>query len=79
MAKANVAVNTPQNFEQALAELEQIIDEIENDEVKLEIALEKYQKGVTLVNYCQDKLAEVEQKIKILDIDSNTLKDLSLD
>ena len=79
MAKATVADNNPQNFEQALAELERVIDEIENDEVKLEIALEKYQKGVILVKYCQDKLVEVEQKIKILDIDSNTLKDLSLD
>ena len=79
MAKTVVAGNTPQNFEQALSELEQIIEEIENDEVKLEVALEKYQKGVSLVKYCQDKLVEVEQKIKILDIDTNTLKDLSIE
>ncbi len=79
MAKIDSAIKAPENFEQALAELEQIIEEIENDEIKLEMALEKYQKGVTLVKYCQDKLVEVEQKIKILDIDTNTLKDLSLE
>lgn len=66
------------NFEEAILQLEQIVEEIENDEIMLEVALEKYQKGVALVKYCQDKLAEVEQKIKILDIDTDTLKDLDV-
>ena len=74
-----VKPNLPQNFEHAIFLLEEIISEIENDEIKLELALEKYQNGVGLVKYCHDKLKEVEQKIKILDIDSNTLKDLSVE
>ena len=70
-------IKTPESFEQAIAELEGNVDEIENDEVKLEVALEKYQKGIALVKFCQDKLVEVEQKIKILDGD--TLKDYSIE
>jgi exodeoxyribonuclease VII small subunit len=79
MSKKAVQSNLPENFEEAISLLEEIISEIENDEIKLEVALEKYQNGVRLVKYCQDKLKEVEQKIKILDIDSNTLKDLSVE
>ena len=79
MSKKAVESNLPETFEEAISLLEEIISEIENDEIKLEVALEKYQNGVGLVKYCQDKLKEVEQKIKILDIDSNTLKDLSVE
>ena len=79
MTKKIIQNNTPENFENAISMLEDIIAEIENDDIKLEHALEKYQKGSLLVKYCQEKLVEVEQKIKILDIDSNTLKDMSID
>ena len=68
-----------QKFEDAIAQLEQIVEEIESDAIALEDALNKYQKGVTLVKYCQDKLAEVEQKIKILDTNSGTLDDFSIE
>jgi exodeoxyribonuclease VII small subunit len=79
MTKKSIEADIPANFEHAISLLEQIIAEIENDDVKLEVALEKYQNGMGLVKYCQDKLVEVEQKIKILDIDNNTLKDLIVD
>ena len=74
-----VKMKAPENFEQAIAELESIVNEIENDEVKLEVALEKYQKGIALVKFCQDKLVEVEQKIKLLDVESDTLKDYAIE
>lgn len=67
------------NFEEAIAQLETIVRQIENDEVALEVALNKYQEGITLVKYCQSKLSEVEQKIKILDVDTDTLKDFSVE
>jgi exodeoxyribonuclease VII small subunit len=63
------------DFEAAMSELESIVSQIENDEIKLEIALEKYQQGINLVKFCQEKLADVEQKIKILDFDTNSLKE----
>lgn len=69
----------PANFEQAIAELEVIVNQIENDEVALEVALEKYQQGITLVKFCQDKLKQIEQKVKILDMDTDSLKDLNVE
>lgn len=74
-----VQLKEPEDFEEAMLELENIVKQIENDEVKLEAALEKYQHGVKLVKFCQDKLALVEQKIKILDVESGTLKDFSVE
>ena len=66
------------DFEAAMLELEEIVQQIENDEIKLEAALDQYQRGAVLVKFCQDKLSEVEQKIKILDNDSDNLKDFAL-
>lgn len=71
-------VKLPADFEQAISELEQIVEQIENNEVKLETALEKYQHGMTLVKFCKEKLSEVEQKVKILDTESDSLKDFSV-
>lgn len=71
MSKNNIS----ENFEVAMQNLEKIVTEIENNEIGLEDALLKYQDGVKLVKYCQDKLKEVEQKIKILDPDNNELQD----
>ena len=68
----------PLNFEKAIAELESIVNQMENNEIALDIALEKYQSGISLIKFCQDKLQEAEQKIKILDPESDTLKDLSI-
>ena len=63
------------NFELAIKQLEQTIDDIEAGNIDLEVALNKYKEGVTLVKFCQEKLQDIEQKIKILDQDSNQLKD----
>ncbi len=67
------------SFEDALSQLEDIVNQIENDEVLLDEALEKYQKGVALVKYCQDKLKQVEEKVKILDNNDDTLKEFKAD
>ncbi len=65
------------NFEMAIKQLEQTIDDIEAGNIDLEQALNKYKEGVSLVKFCQEKLQDIEQKIKILDQDSNQLKDFT--
>ena len=74
-----VKIKSPESFESAIGELEKIVEQIENDEISLELALEKYQHGTFLVKFCQDKLKEVEHKIKILDTDTGALKDFALE
>lgn len=63
-----------EDFETAVAKLEAIINEIEDGEVSLEDSILRYKEGMRLINECQKKLAEVEQQIKILDNESNQLK-----
>ena len=64
-------------FESAINQLETIIQHIENNQIDLESALNQYKQGMELVKFCQDKLRDVEQKIKILDQETNQLKDFN--
>ena len=64
-------------FESAINQLETIIQHIENNQIDLESALNQYKHGMELVKFCQDKLRDVEQKIKILDQETNQLKDFN--
>lgn len=56
-------VNT---FESSMEELEKIVNELENEELTLDKAVEKFQKGIELSNYCNRLLEDAEKKITIL-------------
>lgn len=56
----------PKNFEQALAELETIVSQMEAGQLPLEQSLSAYKRGTELLQYCQQKLGEVEHQIRIL-------------
>ena len=53
-------------FEQALARLEKIVDQIEEGKVPLEESIEKYAEGTNLVKQCREILASAERKIQLL-------------
>ncbi|WP_373700891.1 exodeoxyribonuclease VII small subunit, partial [Neisseria dentiae] len=57
----------PKSFEEALKRLETLTQAMQSSEMPLEDALAAYQEGIELVKYCQAKLAEVEQKLQVLD------------
>ena len=59
------------SYEEALKELEQIIEELEEDDLSLKDSLEKFKRGVFLYNYCNEILRNVEGEIKILIEDEN--------
>jgi len=63
-------------FEQAVEQLEQIIDAIESGEVGLEQSLKQYEQGVKLLNHCRSILDRAEQKIEQLNVtDEASLED----
>ncbi|AAW90355.1 exodeoxyribonuclease VII small subunit [Neisseria gonorrhoeae] len=68
--------NTPKSFEEALSRLESLTQSMQG-EMPLEDALAAYQEGNELVRYCQTKLAQVEQKLQVLDADGT--KELNLE
>jgi len=54
------------NFESAMEEIEQVVEQIESGELSLEESLAAYEKGVGLVKFCYQKLNEVEKRIEVL-------------
>ena len=54
------------SFEQALAELEGIVRELESGKGALEASVTAYQRGAALKRHCEAKLAEAEQKIQAI-------------
>ncbi|NMG45512.1 exodeoxyribonuclease VII small subunit [Aromatoleum toluvorans] len=59
---ANTA-NSPKSFESAIAELESIVQEMETGNITLEQALEHYQRGASLLKFCQETLQAAEQRV----------------
>lgn len=57
---------TKKKFEEALEELEKVVEQIESGELSLEDSLAAFEEGVRLVKYCNQKLTEVEKKIELL-------------
>jgi len=53
-------------FETALEDLEQVVEQLESGELSLEDSLAAFERGVGLVRYCNAKLNEVEKKIELL-------------
>jgi exodeoxyribonuclease VII small subunit len=53
-------------FEQALAELEGIVRELEDGQTSLEQALGRYEQGVGLLKHCYAQLQQAEQRILLL-------------
>lgn len=59
-------------FEDAMAKLELIVKQLEENNVPLEKAIDLFQEGIGLSKYCHDKLQKVEEKIdRLIDKDGN--------
>jgi exodeoxyribonuclease VII small subunit len=56
----------PPRFEEALAELEAILRELEDGATSLEDSLARYERGVGLLRRCYDQLQQAEQKVRLL-------------
>ena len=52
------------SFEDALAELEQIVRRLEAGQVKLDDAIQSYERGAQLKRHCEQKLNEAQQRIE---------------
>ena len=59
--------NKEPNYEQALAELEKLIQDMESGKMPLEENLAAYKRGVELIKRCQGMLDQVEQQVKIFE------------
>lgn len=53
-------------FEQAMKQLEQIVEALESGDLPLEKAISKFEEGIQLSKFCSNMLDETERKITIL-------------
>ncbi|MFT5500676.1 MAG: exodeoxyribonuclease VII small subunit [Woeseiaceae bacterium] len=54
------------NLEKSLADLEALVEELENGDLPLEKAMKKFEEGIKLTRGCQQALKEAEQRVEIL-------------
>lgn len=53
-------------FEQALARLSTIVDELEDPQKGLENALELFEEGVSLSRFCQARIDEIQKRVDVV-------------
>lgn len=54
------------SFEEALAELEQIVRGLESGKMTLEDALKSYERGAQLRKHCEARLGEAEMRVRAI-------------
>lgn len=54
------------SFEQAMAQLEAIVREMESGQLALEDSLARFEQGNQLAAFCRERLAETERRIEVL-------------
>ncbi len=54
------------SFKEASVELEQVVRSLESGELELEVALERYQRGVELLRSLRERLTNAEQRVQVL-------------
>ena len=58
-------------FEEAMRELEKLVDSLDKGEVSLDEAIAAYDRGSQLKDYCQKKLHEAKMKIETIQSSEN--------
>jgi exodeoxyribonuclease VII small subunit len=57
----------PSSYEEAVQELEQLLAKLESGQLPLDQLLTHYQRGASLLTYCRERLAAIENQISVLD------------
>lgn len=63
------------NFESAMAELEQLVADMEGGKLSLEDSLLAYKRGAELLSFCRSRLDDAQQQVRVLE--EGVLKDFS--
>ena len=57
------------SFEQAMAELERVVGQLERGDVGLEDSITLYERGAALKKHCEAKLKSAEEKVALITLD----------
>jgi exodeoxyribonuclease VII small subunit len=67
MSKKSVPADQPASFEDAMAELEQLVARMEAGELPLEASVAAYKRGSELVRFCTGQLDKVDSQVRMLE------------
>ncbi|MDB5729747.1 MAG: exodeoxyribonuclease small subunit [Noviherbaspirillum sp.] len=67
MSKNPMPAALPASFEEAMAELEELVAQMEAGELPLEASVAAYKRGSELVKFCAGQLDKVESQVKVLE------------
>lgn len=59
------------SFEEAMAELEQVLGKLERGDVALDASITLYERGAALKARCETKLKEAEEKVAAITLDGD--------
>ena len=65
--KASSTTPEPVTYEQALAELDRLVQQMEGGQLPLDQLLDGYRRGAELLGLCRSRLQAVEEQVKLLD------------
>ena len=54
------------SFEEALKDLEKIVEDLNNGDMELEKAITAYEKGMQLKNICEERLKNAQERIELI-------------
>ncbi len=54
------------SFEEALKDLEKIVEELNHGDMELEKAITAYEKGIKLKNICEERLKNAQERIELI-------------
>ncbi len=55
------------SYEEALAELDRLVQAMESGQLPLDRLLDSYRRGAELLEFCRGRLDAVEQQVKVLE------------
>ena len=67
------ASRKPRHFEKALADLEALVERLENGDLSLEESLKAFEAGVRLTQECQQALTQARQRVQLLTAQDGSL------
>lgn len=68
MARSSAApTDSPATYEDALAELDRLVQAMEAGQLPLDRLLDSYRRGADLLQFCRGRLEAVEQQVRVLE------------
>jgi exodeoxyribonuclease VII small subunit len=68
-APSETVASAPASFEAAMADLAQLVAQMEGGQLPLEASVVAYRRGAELVKYCAAQLDNVEAQVRVLEGD----------